>query len=418
LNNLFRFVKIFEMRCATLKASVANATKVRSRNVRFVERLLWRPIRRHTFGRLARCLAGLTAGFNTKALKSNLGPTTPVAVAAAMAVDPIPSKRSKSAPSVLSNGPLPKTLILGELLGSGTFGEVFRGFDEEAGREVAVKIVSKTRQGDDPASVEAVKQRIEHEVSMWCELQAFPSAVRLEKFYEDEERVYFVQELCDGGSVEDLMKIRGFLSEVEAANVMKTVLSLAAFCHERDVCYCDIKPANFILPASVPGLNGSPDFVKVVDFGSCEHVPERGLRGGKGTPLYMAPEVQNSRYGVESDVWSAGVMLFYLLSGEIPFIGKPNRETSPSALNFYLEFGELKFNAPVWGNVSEDVKDLISSMLERDVKKRITAQDALDHRWMRQLVTSDWPSPVKTTLSDICPVDTSEFSNKCPDAVF
>lgn len=409
------------MRAATFKASVANATQVRSRNGRFVERLLWRPIRRHTIGTLARCITALKVTFNRNALRSSLAPVAPIAMATAMAMDPIPrdpisNKQSTSASSVLSNGPLPKSLILGELLGSGTFGEVYRGFDEEAGKEVAVKIVLKTRQGDDPASMALVKQRIEHEVSMWCELQSFPSAARLEKFYEDEERVYFVQELLNGGSVEDLMKIRGFLSEIEAAHVMQTVLSLAAFCHERDICYCDIKPANFILPSSIPSLSclkGS-SFVKVVDFGSCEHVPKKGLRGAKGTPLYMAPEVQNSRYGVESDMWSAGVMLFYLLSGEIPFIGKPDQETSPSALNFYLEFGELTFDAPVWKNVSEDVKDLISKMLERNIEKRMTAKDALEHRWMRQLVTTDWPLPIQGAVSDICPMDTSRVFEQTP----
>ena len=127
---------------------------------------------------------------------------------------------------------------------------------------------------------------------------------------------------------------------------MKTVLSLVAFCHERDICYCDIKPANFILPSSVPGLDGEgnvTEYVKVIDFGSCEHVPKNGLRGEKGTPLYMAPEVQNSRYGVESDVWSTGVLMYYLISGEIPFIGKPSKDLSPSALSFYIQFGEVSF---------------------------------------------------------------------------
>ena len=169
------------MRAATFKASLANATRVRSRNGRFVERLLWRPIRRHTFGTLARCLTALKVTLNRNALGSNLTHAAPAIVASAMAVDP---QQSNSVPSVLSNGPLPESLILGELLGAGTFGEVYRGFDQEAGKEVAVKIVSKTRQGSDAASMELVKQRIEHEVSMWCELQSFPSAARLEKFYE------------------------------------------------------------------------------------------------------------------------------------------------------------------------------------------------------------------------------------------
>ena len=127
--------------------------------------------------------------------------------------------------------------------------------------------------------------------------------------------------------------------------MMQTVLSLADFCHHRNICYCDIKPANFILPSPAPGLKAlqnSHDYVKVIDFGSCERIPKNGLRGEKGTPLYMAPEVHHSRYGVESDIWSAGVLMYYLLSGEIPFIGKPSKDMTPSALSFYIQYGEVR----------------------------------------------------------------------------
>lgn len=127
---------------------------------------------------------------------------------------------------------------------------------------------------------------------------------------------------------------------------MRTVLTLTAFCHEDDICYCDIKPANFILTSSVPPLNGKDDWIKVIDFGSCEHVPEKGLRGEKGTPLYTAPEVYHSRYDAQSDIWSVGIMLYYLLSGEIPFVGNPSK-ISPSALSFYMQHGEVHISKGV-----------------------------------------------------------------------
>lgn len=191
---------------------------------------------------------------------------------------------------------------------------------------------------------------------------------------------------------------------------MNTVLSLLAFCHEREICYLDIKPANFILPTASPSLDGfhemtsskNQDFVKVIDFGSCEHIPERGLRGAKGTPLYTAPEVQHSRYGAESDLWSAGVMMYYLLSGEMPFIGKVDKQLNPSALNFYIAYGELKFEGENWNRISSDAKELISAMLNRTVKKRITAEEALEHPWIKQRGTG----PVLTaSFSDICPME-------------
>eukprot|EP00210_Caulerpa_lentillifera_P004328 g4130.t1 len=319
-----------------------------------------------------------------------------------------PQKRSE-----LSNGPLPITIKLGELLGRGTFGAVYRGIDTATGKEFAIKVISKTRSGKDPASVNSVKERIEHEVSMWCALQNFPSAVHLERFYEDDDdnKVYLVQELCSGGSLQDLMAIRGFLSEIETVYIMTTVLSLLLYCHNRNICYLDIKPANFILPGSsqAPDLFSnsslaavSKDYVKVIDFGSCEYLPKNGLRGIRGTPLYSAPEVQHSRYGIESDLWSAGVMMYYLLSGEIPFIGKPDQHMSQSALDFYIAHAELKFNGPKWSQVSQEAKELISAMLDRSVKNRITAQEALEHPWIQQRGSQ----PVfANSFSDICPIE-------------
>eukprot|EP00210_Caulerpa_lentillifera_P003032 g2894.t1 len=321
--------------------------------------------------------------------------------------DSVSSKKSE-----LSNGVLPDTLQLGELLGKGTFGEVYRGIDTTSGEEYAVKVISKRRSGNDAKSIDLVMQRVEHEVSMWCELQNFTSAVRLEKFYEDKDQVYLVQELCSGGSLQDLMTIRGSLSEIETAHVMTTVLSMLIYCHERGICYLDVKPANFILPKSFPSITGfselsstvSHEFIKVIDFGSCEHIPKRGLRGPRGTPLYNAPEIQHSRYGAESDLWSAGVMMYYLLSGEMPFIGKPNKQLNPSALNFYIAHGKLKFDGDKWGRVSPEAKELISTMLNRSVKKRITAKEALEHPWIKRKGTGP---TLTASFSDICPMDAS-----------
>lgn len=188
---------------------------------------------------------------------------------------------------------------------------------------------------------------------------------------------------------------------------MTTVLSLLVFCHSRNICFLDIKPANFILPGStqIPSQisNLSPkDFLKVVDFGTCEYVPKRGLRGVKGTPLYTAPEVQHTRYGIESDVWSAGVMLFYLLSGELPFIGDPAPGMNQSSLDFYIAHAELKFEGEKWSPVSEEVKNLISAMLDRSVENRITAKEALEHPWIKQRSTI----PVfSNSFSGICPME-------------
>jgi len=158
----------------TLCTRPSLATRLGSRG----RKRVWTALRLRPLRLFARFV--LPRRLNRNYFRSRLN-AAPVVSAAALESN---SKATTRNFSELSNGHLPQSLSLKELIGSGTFGEVYRATDSETGKEVAVKVVSKKRQGNDVASIRLVKQRIEHEVSMWCELQTFESAVRLEKFYE------------------------------------------------------------------------------------------------------------------------------------------------------------------------------------------------------------------------------------------
>lgn len=170
-----------EMHVLTLTTSAARLTQSRKRNGSSFARSFWKPIRRYAFHTWARFF--VFRGTTSRILKKPKSASR-VVVASSTAVNSASNASSQCDLSELSNGLLPETLTLGELLGKGTFGDVFRATDSQTNETYAVKVVSKTRQGKDPASKKLVKERIEHEVSMWCELQGFPSAVRLLKFYE------------------------------------------------------------------------------------------------------------------------------------------------------------------------------------------------------------------------------------------
>lgn len=328
--------------------------------------------------------------------------------------------------SPLSNGELPKNLVLCEEIGNGTFGTVFLAIDKKTGEQYAIKVVSKTRSGRD--GIDFVTQKVEHEVAMWCEIQDSINAVKLEKFYEDDKNFYLVQELCKGGSLEDLIKKNGKLNEVQSGQATSGILSLLCYCHSRNICYGDVKPANFMLshveahveaPQEQQNYNHSNNniilkkneeekhlIVKAVDFGSCQRVVGRGIKGEKGTPLYMAPEVQSSVYGLKSDIWSVGILLYHMISGQLPFINSVcNNDLSqltPAALSFAMAYATLSFEGEAWEDVSDDVKDLIAKMLERDVSQRISAQEALEHNFIKTAITRTIP---QTTFSDICPME-------------
>lgn len=88
-----------------------------------------------------------------------------------------------------------------------------------------------------------------------------------------------------------------------------------------------------------------------------------------GTPYYIAPEVIKKSYNEKCDLWSAGVIMFILLSGHPPFGGRNENQIMQK-----VQSGKYNFNNPVWNNISDDAKNLIDSLLERDVSKRFSAE--------------------------------------------
>ncbi|XP_021289318.1 calcium-dependent protein kinase 3-like [Herrania umbratica] len=98
-----------------------------------------------------------------------------------------------------------------------------------------------------------------------------------------------------------------------------------------------------------------------------------------GSAYYVAPEVLRRHYGPEADIWSAGVILYILLSGVPPFYG----ETEQSIFDSILR-GNIDFSSDPWPSVSSSAKDLVRKMLRDDPKERLSASEVLNHPWMRE----------------------------------
>ena len=103
------------------------------------------------------------------------------------------------------------------------------------------------------------------------------------------------------------------------------------------------------------------------------------MNAPNGTPYYIAPEVLRGSYTTQCDNWSMGVVLFIMLSGKPPFGGKSNKEIIDNVLR-----GTYSFSNPVWENISDVAKDLISKLLERQADERLTAEEAYNHPWLAE----------------------------------
>lgn len=97
-----------------------------------------------------------------------------------------------------------------------------------------------------------------------------------------------------------------------------------------------------------------------------------------GTPNYISPEVLAGNYGVECDMWSAGCILYILLCGYPPFYGDDDMEILQM-----VQKGRFDFDGEEWGDISKEAKDLIKKLICKP-EKRLTAQEALDHKWFKK----------------------------------
>lgn len=285
--------------------------------------------------------------------------------------------------------------VLDELLGEGSFGIVKAARHRVTGKCFAVKMLPKSRgkNGEWNRYVAMLRR----EVSLWTAVQNSHDkhVVKLHEAFEDDEYVYLVQDVCEGGDLQGLLKKQNTLDEREAAQAISGVLYMLAAAHDRNICYGDVKPANFLIETAYPCRRHQVDptapkgnlVVKGVDFGCSQKVNGEGrLEKRTGTPLYMAPEIFFGWYGLEVDIWAAGMMLYQLLSGKLPFFGDKEDEfcKGPKMLIVQaLMDNELEFSGQSWDKISVDAKDLISKMLDVDYNSRITARAALQHNWIQ-----------------------------------
>ncbi|KAJ8771512.1 hypothetical protein K2173_026689 [Erythroxylum novogranatense] len=258
--------------------------------------------------------------------------------------------------------------VLGEQLGWGQFGVIRGCTDKLTGEVLACKSISKDRlvTSDDARSVKL-------EIEIMTRLSGHPNVVDLKAVYEDEDYVHLVMELCAGGELFHQLERHGRYHEADARVLFRHLMQVILYCHELGVVHRDLKPENILLATK---SSFSP--IKLADFGLATYItPGQSLHGTVGSPFYIAPEVLVGGYNQAADVWSAGVILYILLSGMPPFWGK-----TKSRIFDAVRAADLRFPSNPWDHITESAKELIRGMLCTDPLKRLTAQQVLDHSWM------------------------------------
>ncbi|KAB1215388.1 Calcium-dependent protein kinase 3 [Morella rubra] len=288
------------------------------------------------------------------------------------------------------------TYTFGRELGRGQFGVTYLVTHKQTGEKFACKSIA-TRKLVNRDDIEDICR----EVQIMHHLTGHRNIVELKGAYEDRHSVNLVMELCAGGELFDRIITKGHYSERAAAGLCRQIVTVVHSCHSMGVMHRDLKPENFLFLSKD---EDSP--LKATDFGLsvffkpgervslnlsgcgfavsvCLVAEQRSAYGDVfkdlvGSAYYVAPEVLRRNYGAEADIWSAGVILYILLSGVPPFWGENEQGIFDAILR-----GHLDFSSDPWPSISSSAKDLVKKMLRADHNERLSAAEVLNHPWVR-----------------------------------
>ena len=248
---------------------------------------------------------------------------------------------------------------------------VYRGADTRLDRPVAIKIMDP-RFADDRSFVE----RFEREARSAAQLH-HPNIVTVHDQGVDGDHVFLVMELVDGGTLRDLLDARGSLDIPLALSVTDQILAALAAAHHAGLVHRDVKPENVLI-----GRTGTPPtgVVKVADFGLVRAVASAGTTSSSiilGTVAYLAPEqVAEGNAAERGDVYSAGIVLYEMLTGQAPYTG----DTAIS-----VAYRHVNDDVPAPGKARPGIPPELDDLVLRATRRDPAARPANAGEFLREL---------------------------------
>lgn len=270
-----------------------------------------------------------------------------------------------------------------EKLGVGKFGQVFRMTHKETGHVCAGKFYKGRRTKEREAARKEV------------ELMNFlhhPKLVQCLAAYDNKAEMVMVMEYVAGGELFERIVDDSFEhTEVSSVGYMRQILEGIQYMHQQNIVHLDLKPENIVC-VDRTGIQ-----IKIIDFGLASKLdPNTPVKVMHGTPEFVAPEVINYEpICLATDMWSIGVICYILLSGESPFQGESDSETLALVTAAQWEFDEESFE-----DITDLAKDFISSLLSKDVRRRMSCEEALAHSWLEYICVDNSRSSTKNLSKD------------------
>ena len=300
-----------------------------------------------------------------------------------------------------------------EVLGRGLSSVVRRCIHRDSGKAYAVKIIdisSDQDQVDEEGQSEI--QQIHREISILRSVQGHPYIVQLIETFETPTHIFLVFELCKSGELYEYLDEKVRLSEKRVRIYMKQLLEAVYHCHNMGFVHRDLKPENILL---------SDDYnsIKLTDFGLAKPLDKNGterLYQVCGTPGYLAPEVLRSGmyepehplctgYSFEVDAWACGIIAYTLLVGRPPFWHRNQLKMIRQICD-----SSHSFSGPEWSEVSDETKDLINRLLDKNFNQRLTIAEALRHDVFKRFSSSKESSRKSSRSTSIVSLDNASIN--------
>lgn len=289
--------------------------------------------------------------------------------------------------------------MTGEILGQGAYASVRTCRNVWTDQEFAVKIIDKV-----PGHSRA---RVFKEIDTFYHCRGHKNIIQLVEYFEEADRFYLVFEKINGGQLLDHIQNRVRFTEKEASYVIKDLASGLQFLHKKGIAHRDLKPENVLCefedqlcPVKICDFDLGSGIKFNSQFSSPISTP--ALLTPVGSAEFMAPEVveafmddteRDLAYDKRCDLWSLGIIMYILLCGYPPFSGNCGSQcgwnqgepcNACQELLFHsIQDGHFDFPEAEWKDISNEAKDLISKLLVKDARQRLSAEMVSAHPWVR-----------------------------------
>lgn len=260
-----------------------------------------------------------------------------------------------------------------KILGTGSFGQVYKAKSQMFNNTVAMKVIEK-----DPNN-ELDEEEVRNEINILKKL-SHPNIVKIYEFYNSNSHYYIITEYCREGELFNYIKNK--YSERQLAILFYQVFSGLWYLHENKIIHRDIKLENIMISQKEKDLNTDEEYfwIKIIDFGTAKLFEKsKKEKDIVGSSYYIAPEVLRQNYDEKCDIWSIGVILYMTLVGRAPFDGEDDEEIIEKIISKSYNEKEPKLMEH-----SPEVRDLVKKLLEKDKHKRLSAKEALQHEWFEK----------------------------------